>query len=92
MSGADVVVSLAERILGRSASLDIVNPLNGEVIVGAGQLIDEVKAEQIETAGIDSVLVRSVLTCDTQIGVCARPAMGGIWHVGRRSTLAKRSA
>ena len=72
MSGADVVVSLAERILGRSASLDIVNPLNGEVIVGAGQLIDEVKAEQIETAGIDSVLVRSVLTCDTQIGVCAR--------------------
>jgi DNA-directed RNA polymerase subunit beta' len=72
MSGADVVVSLAERILGRSASLDIINPLNGEVIVGAGQLIDEVKAEQIETAGIDSVLVRSVLTCDTQIGVCAR--------------------
>jgi DNA-directed RNA polymerase subunit beta' len=72
MSGADVVVSLAERILGRSASLDIINPLNGEVIVGAGQLIDEVKAEQIETAGIDSVLVRSVLTCDTQGGVCAR--------------------
>lgn len=72
MSGADVVVSLAERILGRSASLDVINPLNGEVIVGAGQLIDEVKAEQIETAGIDSVLVRSVLTCDTQIGVCAR--------------------
>lgn len=72
MNGADVVVSLSERILGRAAAVDIVDPLSGETIVAGGDLIDEVKAEAVETAGVDSVLVRSVLTCDTQIGVCGK--------------------
>src|SRR5690606_31644521 len=72
MSGADVVVSLAERILGRSAAEDIKDPLSGEKIVKAGHLIDEVKAEAIETAGIDEVKVRSVLTCEGENnGICA---------------------
>ena len=71
MNGADVVVGLAERILGRAASLDIVNPLNGEVIVKAGEIIDEITSEQIETAGVDEVKVRSVLTCQAETsGVC----------------------
>ena len=72
MNGADVVVSLSERILGRTAATDIVDPLSGDVIVARNDLIDEVKAEAVETAGVDSILVRSVLTCDTQIGVCAK--------------------
>jgi len=72
MNGADVVVSLSERILGRTAAHDVVDPLSGQTIVAAGELIDEVGAEAIETAGVDSVLVRSVLTCETQIGVCGK--------------------
>ena len=72
MNGADVVVSLAERILGRSAAVDIKNPLNGEVIVPAAEIMDEVTSEQVETAGVDEVLVRSVLTCHSEVGVCAK--------------------
>ncbi|MEC7701327.1 MAG: DNA-directed RNA polymerase subunit beta' [Pseudomonadota bacterium] len=71
MNGADVVVSLAERILGRTAVHDVLNPLNGELIIKAGVIIDEVKSEEIETAGIDELLVRSALTCETRDGVCA---------------------
>ncbi len=72
MNGADLVVSLAERILGRTAAHDIVHPLTGAVIVPAGDLIDEVTSELVETAGVDSVLVRSVLTCNTPVGVCGK--------------------
>ncbi|AEP10449.1 DNA-directed RNA polymerase subunit beta' [Micavibrio aeruginosavorus] len=72
MSGADVIVNLGERILGRTAAIDVKNPLSGELLVAQGDLIDEVKAEMIETAGVDSVLVRSVLTCESAIGVCGK--------------------
>jgi DNA-directed RNA polymerase subunit beta' len=72
MNGADVVVSVSERILGRTAAADVVHPLTGEVIVARNEMFDEVKAEAVETAGVDSVFVRSVLTCETQIGVCGK--------------------
>jgi len=73
LNGSDVIVSLAERILGRSAATDIMNPLNGQLIVKAAEIIDEVTSEQIETAGIDEVLVRSVLTCELEgTGICAK--------------------
>ncbi len=71
MSGADTIVNLAERILGRTTAAHVKNPLTGEIIIKANEIIDEAAAEAIETAGIDSVLLRSVLTCDTPIGVCA---------------------
>jgi DNA-directed RNA polymerase subunit beta' len=72
MNGADVVVSLSERILGRSAAEAIKDPLSGKVIAKAGELLDEVKSEAIETAGIDEVLVRTVLTCEGEDnGICA---------------------
>ena len=72
MNGADVVVSLAERILGRSSAVDIKNPLDGKLLVKAGELINEEIAEEIETAGVDEVLVRSVLTCEGENnGICA---------------------
>ncbi len=72
MNGADIVVSVSERILGRTAAADVVHPLSGDVIVARNEMFDEVKAEAVETAGVDSVFVRSVLTCETQIGVCAK--------------------
>ncbi|MAZ76542.1 MAG: DNA-directed RNA polymerase subunit beta' [Micavibrio sp.] len=71
MNGADVVVGLGERMLGRTAQGDILHPLTGEVIVKDGEIADEVTSEQVETAGIDSVKVRSALTCETRNGVCA---------------------
>ncbi len=73
MNGADIVVGLGERILGRSAAVDVLNPLDGKVIVKAGELFDEVSSELVETAGVDEVLVRSVLTCEAENnGICAR--------------------
>jgi DNA-directed RNA polymerase subunit beta' len=72
MSGADVVVSLAERILGRVPVTDVKDPLSGKIIVPAGQIIDEETSEQIETAGVDTLKIRSVLTCETRTGVCAK--------------------
>ena len=71
MNGADVVVSLAERVLGRVPVEDVKSPLTGDVVVKGGEVIDEVKAEAIETAGIDEIKVRSALTCETVGGVCA---------------------
>jgi DNA-directed RNA polymerase subunit beta' len=72
MSGADLVVSLAERILGRTTAQDVKDPLSGELIVGANELIDEVLAEKIDTAGVDLIQVRSALTCESRTGVCAK--------------------
>ena len=68
---------LADRILGRSAVFDIKHPVTGDIITAAGQIIDEEAVEAIEradkasNAGLDEISVRSVLTCDTKIGVCA---------------------
>jgi len=70
IDGGDVIVPLSERVLGRHAAVDIVNPLNGKVLVKAGEEIGEIASAEIDTAGIDTVLVRSVLTCTTKIGIC----------------------
>src|SRR4029078_8223006 len=72
VDGGDVIEPLSERVLDRCALEDVVDPLNGSVIVKAGELIDEVKVEQIEKAGIEELRIRSVLTCDTKIGVCGK--------------------
>ena len=68
MNGADVVVGIGERVLGRCPVEDVKDPLSGDVIVKAGEEIDEAKAEQIETAGIESIMVRSILTCESKTG------------------------
>jgi len=70
MEGGEVIAPLSDRILGRTAALDVIDPLKDEVIVAGGELIDEEVAEQIETAGIDAVKIRSVLTCNSRGGVC----------------------
>ncbi len=72
VEGGEVISPLSERILGRSAAVNIVDPLNSSVIVAAGELIDEEKVERIDKAGIDTVIIRSVLTCESRNGICAR--------------------
>jgi len=72
IDGGDVIVPLSERMLGRVPVADIANPLTGDVITKGGEVVDEAMAELIETAGVDVVLVRSVLTCDTVEGCCAK--------------------
>ncbi len=70
IEGGEVIAPLSDRILGRTAANDVIDPLKDEVIVAAGELIDEEVADLIETAGIDSVKIRSVLTCNSRGGVC----------------------
>ncbi len=72
VEGGEVIAPLADRILGRSAAVDILDPLNGELVLPAGALIDEDAVDQIERAGIDTVPIRSVLTCKSRIGVCGK--------------------
>ncbi len=68
-----VIVSLADRVLGRTAAEDIVDPSDQkEIIVEAGELIEERHAEAIEKAQVQEVRIRSVLTCDTVTGVCGK--------------------
>lgn len=72
VEGDDVVVSLAERITGRVALTNIVNHITDEMIVEAGQEITEDAAQRIEDAGFEKIKVRSVLTCETEFGICAK--------------------
>ena len=68
----DVVATLGERILGRVSVHDIVDPQTGEIIVAAGEEINDAAAERIEKSPIESVEIRSVLTCEAKHGVCAK--------------------
>ena len=70
VEGGEVISSLGERILGRSAAENVLDPLSGDVLVKAARLIHEEEVERIETAGVESVKVRSVLTCTAKVGVC----------------------
>ena len=72
MDGQEVIQSLAERIVGRIASEDIIHPLTGEVLTAAGEEIKEGDAEAITAAGITGVKIRSIHTCNSRHGICAR--------------------
>ncbi len=67
-----IIESLAARIRGRYSLHDVEHPESGEVIVAAADYISDDIAERIETAGIESVMIRSVVTCDTPRGVCRK--------------------
>jgi len=70
--GEDEVVKLGERINGRIACDDIVDPRNTKIgLVKAGEMIDEVSARAIEASGVERVRIRSVLTCESKHGICA---------------------
>ena len=68
----DVVQTLYDRILGRVALNDVIHPLTGEVLCKAGEEITESIAEAIEKSPLESVEIRSVLTCESRHGVCAK--------------------
>jgi DNA-directed RNA polymerase subunit beta' len=72
IEAGEVVEALGERILGRVALVDVVDPISSEVLVSAGVEIDEDKVRIIEDAGIEGVRIRSVLTCATPQAVCAK--------------------
>ncbi len=71
-NGDEVVSSLSERILGRVSVHDIIHPVTGRKICAAGEEITEAKAEEIENSPIESVEIRSVLTCESKKGVCMK--------------------
>jgi DNA-directed RNA polymerase subunit beta' len=70
MDGGEVVSALSERILGRTTAEDVTDPVSNEVIVPANTLIEEDAADAIEKAGVEAVKIRSVLTCESSVGVC----------------------
>jgi DNA-directed RNA polymerase subunit beta' len=72
VEGGDVVEGLGERVLGRVVSEDVAVASSGEVLVKAGALIDEKLVKLLEKMGIDQVMVRSPITCETRYGVCAQ--------------------
>jgi DNA-directed RNA polymerase subunit beta' len=71
VEGGEVIDPLSERILGRTCADELIAPLTGEKIADATTIIDEPLVDAIERAGIDQVRLRSVLTCDSKVGVCA---------------------
>lgn len=70
MDGGEVISSLSERILGRTLAADVVDPASGKILYPRNTLLEESESEAIEKAGVESVMIRSVLTCDSQVGVC----------------------
>ncbi len=87
VEGGEVIEALRERILGRVANADVVNPENGVTVFEAGTLLDEAAVELIEKLGVDEVFVRTPLTCETRFGLCAKCygrdlGRGGLVNVG----------
>lgn len=95
--GEEIKESLKERILGRVALVDVVDPMNDNVYVKAGSIIDEDAADLIESSPIERVKIRSALTCQSKQGVCAKCygrnlATGKIVDVGEAvGTIASQS-
>ncbi len=72
IEGGDIILSLSEQVLGRTAAINVYNPITGELLLEAGELINEAAMEKIEVSGLDIMKVRSVLTCKTGEGICAK--------------------
>ena len=71
MEGGEIIETAGERVLGRVALEDLRDPYSSEILVHANEAIDETLADKIDRAGIESVNIRSVLTCKSKYGVCA---------------------
>ncbi len=72
VKGGEVIEPLSDRILGRVAALDVINPETQETVFEAGTLLTEDEVEKIESLGIDEVKVRTALTCETRYGLCSQ--------------------
>jgi DNA-directed RNA polymerase subunit beta' len=72
VKGGEVIEPLSDRILGRVAALDVINPETQETVFEAGTLLTEDEVEKIESLGFDEVKVRTALTCETRYGLCSQ--------------------
>ena len=72
VEGGEVIEPLRDRILGRVAAVDVINPETQDVLFAQTELLDEDAVERIEALGIDEVRVRTPLTCETRYGLCAK--------------------
>ncbi len=72
LDGADIIVPISDRILGRTVAEDIKDPKTGDIICAVNEYVDEAMALAIEEAGVDELKVRSPLTCETKVGVCVK--------------------
>jgi DNA-directed RNA polymerase subunit beta' len=72
VEGGEVIESLRDRILGRTAADDILHPENRSVVAPAGAMLDEDLIDELEIVGVDEVKVRTALTCETRFGICAK--------------------
>jgi len=87
VEGGEVIESLRDRILGRTAADDVLHPETRAVLVKAGDMLDEDAVEVLEAAGVDEVKVRTALTCATRFGLCAKCygrdlGRGGLVNIG----------
>ncbi|WP_028304194.1 DNA-directed RNA polymerase subunit beta' [Oceanospirillum maris] len=71
IEGGDIVVPLGHRVLGRVVAQDVVKHDTGEILIAAGTLLDEAWCDSLDTMGIDEIIVRSAISCDTRYGVCS---------------------
>jgi DNA-directed RNA polymerase subunit beta' len=71
IEGGDIVMPLGGRVLGRVVASDVMDPNSSEVLFAAGTLMDESDVKKLEGMGVDEILVRSPITCNTRYGVCS---------------------
>ncbi len=72
IDGGDVIETLGDRVLGRVVARDVIRPGSDEILIPAGTIIDEKWVERVEDMGIDEVIVRSAITCESRYGICAQ--------------------
>ena len=72
VEGGEVIESLRDRVLGRTAAEDILHPESRAVLAKAGDMLDEDAIDELEVQGVDEVKVRTALTCETRFGICAK--------------------
>ena len=70
IEGGDVIVSLGDRVLGRTVAEDVIDPEAGTVMIKRNKLLDEIDCEALDKAEVETIRIRSVLTCETKAGVC----------------------
>ena len=72
VDGGEVVESLRDRVLGRTAVEDVIHPETREVLIKAGEMLQEDNLDLVDAAGVDEIKVRTVLNCETRFGLCAK--------------------
>jgi DNA-directed RNA polymerase subunit beta' len=87
VEGGETIESLRDRVLGRTAVEDVVHPENRAVLAKAGAMLDEDLMDELETAGVDEIKVRTALNCATRFGLCAKCygrdlGRGGLINIG----------